>query len=355
MNLKTIRTLIIIAVIVGLLVWIKIKKDADEAAKIAVPAAQGQAILVSGFVATPQSVDNKVAATGSIMANEEVELKCETAGKITNLSLREGARVRKGDLLVKINDADLQAQLKKAQSLVKLDEDNEAREKKLLEINGISKEEYDVALTTLFGAKADVELIEAQIQKTEIKAPFDGIVGLKNVSEGSYISNTNVVANLEQLDPMKIDFSIPEKYMNQVKVGDVINFSVAGSQENYKGEIYAIEPRIDIASRTLEIRAHAPNREGKLRSGAFATIELVLAHLDSVIMVPTQAIVPALKSQLVYVSKDGFAVPKVVETGIRTDVSIQITKGLDAGDTVITTGIMLLRPGLPVKVTDVIH
>lgn len=352
MKPKTIWTLIIIAAVIGLLVWIKIKKNADEAAKIAQPSTKGQPILVSGYVVTPQSVDNKVAATGSILANEEVELKCETAGKIIGLYLKEGSHVRKGELLVKINDADLQAQLKKAQSMVKLDEENEVREKKLWEINGISKEEYDVAVTTLNGAKADVELIQAQIQKTEIRAPFNGIVGLKNVSEGSYISNTNVVANLEELDPMKIDFSIPEKYMNQVKVGDVINFTVSGSTDKYSGEIYAIEPRIDLASRTLQIRAHASNKEGKLLSGAFATIELVLQHLDNVIMVPTQSIIPALKSQKVFVTKDGKAFSKTVETGIRTDAAIQITKGLEIGDTVITTGIMQLRQGLPVKITD---
>src|SRR5665213_36579 len=353
MKPKTILTLVIIAAVVGFLVWIKIKRNADEAAKIAQPSTKGQAILVSGYVVTTQSVDNKVAATGSIMANEEVELKCESPGKITGLYIVEGSRVRKGDLLVKINDADLQAQLKKAQSIVKLDEDNEAREKKLLEINGISKEEYDVALTTLFGARADVELIEAQIQKTEIKAPFDGIVGLKSVSEGSYIMNTTVVANLEELDPMKIDFSIPEKYMNQVKVGDVINFTVAGSADNYKGEIYAIESRIDLASRTLEIRAHASNKEGKLLSGAFASIELLLQHLDNVIMVPTQSIVPALKSEKVYICQGGKAVAKVVKTGIRTDAAIQVITGLEVGDTVITDGIMQMRPGMPVKITEV--
>jgi len=352
MKPKTIWTLIIIATLIGLLVFIKIKKNADEAAKIAQPSTKGQPILVSGYVITTQTVDNKVAATGSILANEEVELKCESTGKITGLYLKEGSRVRKGELLVKINDADLQAQLKKAQSIVQLDEENEAREKKLWDINGISKEEYDVAVTTLKGAKADVDLIQAQIQKTEIRAPFDGIVGLKNVSEGSYIMNTTVVANLEQLDPMKVDFSIPEKYMNQVKVGDKINFTVSGTTDKYTGDIYAIEPRIDLSSRTLEIRAHVQNREGKLLSGAFATVELVLAHLENVIMVPTQSIIPALKSQKVYITKDGKAVSKTVETGIRTDAAMQITKGLEIGDTVITTGIMQLRTGLPIKITS---
>ena len=350
MKVKNIITLLILAAIVALLVWIKINKDKEAVAKIAVPVSVGQAVLVTGYVVLPQTLDNKIQATGSILANEEVQLQSETAGKIVGLYLQEGSRVKKGDLLVKINDSDLQANLKKNESAVKLDEDNEFREKRLLDIKGISQGEYDAAVNVLNGAKADVELVKAQIAKTEIKAPFDGVIGLKSVSEGSYISNATIVANLEELDPVKIDFSIPEKYMNQVHKGDEIFFTVVGSSQKYKGSIYAIEPRIDVASRTLQIRALASNKDNTLLSGAFASIELVLQHLKNVIMVPTQAIVPGLKSQNVFVSRNGLAQTQLVETGIRNDVSIEITKGLQRGDTVITTGMLQLRNGMPVKI-----
>lgn len=352
MKIKNIITLLIITAIVVLLVWIKINKDKEAAAKIAVPMNAGQAVMVTGYVTSLQSLDNKIQATGSILANEEVQLQSETAGKIVGLYLKEGTKVKKGDLLVKINDADLQAQLKKAESAVKLNEENEYREKKLLDIKGISQSEYDAAVNLVNAAKADVELVKAQIAKTEIKAPFDGTIGLKNVSEGSYISNATIVANLEELDPVKIDFSIPEKYMNQVHVGDEIIFKVAGSTQQYIGSIYAIEPRIDIASRTLQIRARAANKDNSLLSGAFASIELVLQHLENVIMVPTQAIVPGLKNQKVFVARDGKAQSQLVETGIRNDVNIEITKGLQAGDTVITTGMMQLRNGTSIKIIN---
>ena len=350
MKIKNIITLIIIAAIVALLVWIKINKDKVAASKIAVPATVGQAVLVTGYVVQPQSLDNKIQATGSILANEEVQLQSETAGKIVGLYLQEGSKVKKGDLLVKINDSDLQANLKKAESAVKLDEDNEFREKKLLDIKGISQGEYDGAINLLNGAKADVELVKAQIAKTEIKAPFDGVIGLKSVSEGSYISNATIVANLEELDPVKIDFSIPEKYMNQVHKGDEIIFNVAGSPQQFKGSIYAFEPRIDIASRTLQIRAKASNKDNTLLSGAFASIELVLQHLENVIMVPTQCIIPGLKNQKVFVSRNGHAQSQLVETGIRNDISIEVTKGLQTGDTIITTGMLQLRDGMPIRI-----
>ncbi len=335
------------------MVWVKLKSNANDASKNAKPSSKGQAILVTAYIVAPQTIDNKVQVTGSIMANEEVELKTETAGKITGLYIKEGSRVKKGELLVKINDADLQGQLKKIQNMIKLDSENEFREKKLLDAKGISQEEYDVALNKLNADKADEDIIKAQIAKTEIKAPFDGVVGLRNVSEGSYISNATTVAFVVELDPVKIDFSIPEKYMNEVKTRDEVIFSVAGIKKDFIGIIYAIEPRIDMTSRTIEIRAHASNKDQKLLSGAFASIELVLKKKENIIMVPTQSIIPALKAQKVFLAKNGKAVPAMVETGMRTDASIEITNGLQVGDTVITTGIMQLRPNVPVKVIDV--
>ena len=353
MNQKNILTLIIVFLLFGGVVWIKIKKDKDAASKISVPLTKGQSVICSAYVVTPQSLDNKVQATGSIIANEEVTLQSETAGKIIKLNIHEGSKVNKGDLLVKINDIDLQAQLKKVQSVVKLNEDNEFRQKKLLDIKGISQEDYETTVNQLNGSKVDLELVKAQIGKTEIHAPFSGIIGLRNVSEGSYISNASVVANLVELDPIKIDFSIPEKYMNQVRKGDEILFSVVGSSQQYKGIIYAIEPKIDIYSRTLQCRDLASNKENQLLSGAFASVELVLQRLENIIIVPTQCIIPGLKNQKVFICKDGKAQPVMVETGIRTDAAIQITKGLQVGDSVLTTGIMQLRPGMPVKIQGI--
>ncbi len=352
MKSKNIVWIIILILVIGIAIWFKINKDKEAAVKIAPVTTKGQPVLVSAVAITSQSLDNKIQATGSIMANEEVALQSETAGKIIGLYIQEGSMVKKGDLLIKINDGELQAQLKKAEYSVQSDLLNEAREKKLLEIKGISEEEYENAWKQWKSAQADIELIKAQIAKTELRAPFDGVIGLKNVSEGSYISNGTVVANLVELDPVKIDFSIPEKYMNQVRKGDEIIFSVAGTNQKYTGTIYAIEPRIDITSRTLQVRAKASNKGNQLLAGAFASVELVMEHLEHVLMIPTQSIIPGLKNQKVFICKDGKAQPVMVETGIRTDALIQITKGLQEGDSVITTGMNQLRLGLPVKILN---
>ncbi len=309
-------------------------------------------LSVEAIVLRPEKIDNKILATGTVLANEEVELNAEISGKIEHIMFKEGGRVQKGDLLLKINDAELQAQLLKLDFQERLTEDIEQRRKKLLENNLISPEDHEIALNELISIKAEIQLVKAQIDKTEIRAPFDGTVGLRYVSEGSYVSTDTRIANLQDAKHVKVDFSIPERYANSVRREQLIHFMIAGSDERYEGKIYEIEPKIDPVTRTLQLRAISPNKDGKVIPGAFAEVELVLQHLDSALMVPTEALVPVLRGHQVYLLKNGRAQPQSVEIGIRTETKVQITAGLQVNDTLITSGILRMVPGLPVRISN---
>ncbi len=311
-----------------------------------------QVIPVKAHIVKPQELGNNVITTGTVLANEEVDLKSEVSGKIVEIAFKEGSRVNKGDLLVKINDAELQAQLMREKYTFELLKDKEYRQKKLFEKEAISQEEYDDALNQFNVSKAEVDLIKAQIDKTEIRAPFNGIVGLKNVSEGSYITPSTVIASLQNINPIKIDFSIPEKYSGSVKVGDQINFKVVGDEENYNAKVYAIEPKIDPVTRTLKIRAIYSNQAGRILPGSFADVKLILDKIDNALLIPTQAIVPELKGQKVYIYRSGKVAQQNVEMGIRTDEYVQITSGLNPNDTLIISGILQIKPGAEVSITE---
>lgn len=311
-----------------------------------------QIISVKAHIIRPETVDNKVLTTGTILANEEVELKSEVAGKITKILFNEGSYVNKGDLLVKINDADLQAQLRRAESKVKLAEEKEFRQRQLRDGNLISQEEYDNTVSELNVNKADYDLIKAQIDKTEIRAPFSGTIGLRSVSEGSYLTTATVIATFQNLNIIKVDFSIPEKYSTSVKKGDELDFRISGSATVFKAKIYAIEPKIDPGTRTLKIRAICNSNYSELIPGAFANVELSLKKINDAILVPSVAIVPELKGQKVYLYKNGVVAQQNVEIGIREETSIQIVSGLNAGDTVITSGILQIKPMSKVTISE---
>ncbi|HRQ55657.1 MAG TPA: efflux RND transporter periplasmic adaptor subunit, partial [Ignavibacteriaceae bacterium] len=291
--------------------------------------------------------------TGTILANEEVELRSETSGKITKILFKEGSFVSKGDLLIKINDSDLQAQLRKAESKVKLSKEKEVRQKQLRDGNLISQEEYDNIVSELNVNQADYDLIKAQIDKTEIRAPFSGVVGLRSVSEGSYVTTSTVIARLQNFNNLKVDFSIPEMYSASVKADDDLEFKISGSTQLFKAKVYAIEPKIDPGTRTLQIRAICSSSYKELIPGAFANVELNLKQTSNAILIPTVSIVPELKGQIVYLYRSGVVVPQPVETGVREETQVQIVKGLSEGDTVITSGILQIRPNSKVKISEI--
>jgi len=325
--------------------------DAPSSAQVSTPV--DNRLVVDGVVLKPDSLRNIIRVTGSAIANAEVEMRSETSGLITQINLREGSRVSRGQLLVKINDADLRAQRRQYELEMTLSKDTERRQKQLFERGAISQEDYDLALNRLNVIEAQLALVDAQIARTEIRAPFAGTIGLRYVDMGDYLTPATRITTLQNIDSIKIDFSIPEQYAGLVNRGDRIEFRVAGVDNTFDGRIFAIEPRIDMASRSLPIRAITPNRTGRILPGSFVEIEYLLEEITDAVLIPTQSLIPQLQGQIVYVSKSGRATPVNVRTGIRSSTKIQILDGLAFGDTVITTGILQLREGLPVNVTNI--
>ncbi len=297
----------------------------------------------------PTRLTERLSTTGTLRANEEVEIVSEVSGKISSIHFEEGSHVAAGELLLKIDDSELIAERTRALHRVELAERAEARQEELLEDGVISRETYDVALGELNVLLAELQLIDAQLLKTEIRAPFSGIIGLRWVSPGSYLSSQTRIASLHDLDPAKLDFTVPEKYSALMRVGDEISFAVEGFERTFPGTVYAIEPSVDATTRSLRMRATCPNRDGVLVPGMFANVELIVRSVPDALAVPSIAIIPELGGKKVFVFEDGRARPRAVETGIRTENEVEITSGLDEGDLVITSGVLQLQPGLEVE------
>ena len=344
------KTWILILLIIAALIAIKkIFLPPVDTSAPGGPGGKTPPVGVNVITVHPVPLDETINTTGTLAANEEVELRAELAGRITHLDFKEGSNVTKGQLLAKVNDAELQAQLNKINLAIKLAEQKVERNKKLLQIQGISQEEYDVLQNELESLKADRDVLRSQIDKSEIRAPFSGTIGLRSVSEGAFVTNQQLIATLRQIQPVKIDFSVSENYIGRIKNGDLLRFSIANSNLMYEGRIYAIEPSVDAATRSIRVRALASGDASSLLPGAFTKIKITLQP-DNALMVPTQAVVPVLKGKQLFVARDGKADTVSIITGIRNDTAIQVLSGLQAGDTVITTGLMQLRPGNDIKI-----
>jgi len=308
------------------------------------------AMGVNVIIIQPKELDNTIFSNGTVLANEAVELRSEVSGRIRNISFIEGNRVNKGDLLLKIVDDDLQAQLKKLTLQESLSKEDVQRKTKLRELDAISQEEFDQGQNQLLVIQAEIQLVKAQIEKTEIRAPFEGLIGLRYVSPGGYLSPSMLVTNLLDLDPVKIEFSVPEKYLGQINKKTAISFSIDGNDSIFSGTVYAIEPKINPATRSLTIRAVCSNPDQILLPGNFAKVSILLQKIKDAIVVPSQVLIPDIKGEKVFVFSGGKARPVYIETGIRTENEVQVLSGLNANDTIITTGLLQLKEGMAVTV-----
>lgn len=322
--------------------------------KLSEPNAKGGAnkmpVKVSVVVIKPQNFSPKYQVSGTLVANEMVQLFAETQGLIRGIYFKEGARVKKGELLVKINDSEFQAQLKKALANKKLRDDNVERNQALLKKEAIAQADFDLSVSELNAIDADIDFIKEQIRKTEIRAPFSGVIGLRNISEGAYISANTNIATLQDESRLKLDFSVPEKYALLAKIGDEVSFKVSGLNQEFKAKIYARESAISSETRTIRMKAICDNTSQVLLPGLFANIVLSIGNDKQSIMIPTQSLVPVLKGQKVYLVQADSAIERAVETGFRTENQIEVTAGLQAGDSLILDGIMYMKPGVKVKV-----
>lgn len=357
---KRILTIVIILFIAGMIAYPKVKpflKAKENASTVGIPGTkqERQPLFVSGYLIKPQELSEYVRATGTLRPDEEVDLAFETSGKIVSIKFTEGTRVKKGDLLAKINDKPLQAQLEKLLAQKKLTESKEYRQRTLLNKDAISQESYDQIVTELQTIQADINLIEARISETELRAPFDGIIGLRYLSEGAYATPATKIAKLIKIKPLKIEFSIPERYASEIKIGYPVTFQVDGSNTNYKANVYAVDPKIDIDTRTIVLRALYPNTNEEHKSGRYASITLQMSKVEDAIAIPSEALIPEMDGERVYLYKSGKASSVRVSTGLRTSSQIQITNGLNFGDTLLVTGILQLREDLPIVLDTLLN
>jgi membrane fusion protein, multidrug efflux system len=291
---RTLLTLLVVLVLLFLLGrrldWFTFEK---QEASVQTNAPSG--LPVRGLVIKSADLDNRILTSGTVLPDESVELSSEASGKITAIYFREGEAVRKGDLLLTINDADLQAQLQRFKYQEALLVEREFRQGKLLEKEAVSQEVYDRALADLNTNRAEMLMVEAQIAKTRVKAPFDGVIGLRMVSEGSYITPNTRIASLVKMQPVKIEFSIPEQYASEVKPGNEISFTIGSTKKTYEAKVYAVEPIIDQSTRTLRIRAIYPNPGLDVIPGSFATVELVCEPIRKPLLFPLKPLYQCLE------------------------------------------------------------
>lgn len=314
----------------------------------------GQPLFASGYVIVPTQMNELIYSTGTLIPDEEVELSFETTGKVVAIYFDEGTRVKKGQLMAKINDKPLQAQLLKLKAQLKLSQEREFRQRQLLERDAISRESYDQVSTELQTIEADIQLIEARISETELRAPFDGSVGLRLISEGAFATTATKIVRLVKISPLKVEFSIPERYASEIKAGFPITFVLDGMPQKFTATVYAVDPKVDINTRTIVARAMYPNSNEELKPGRFASVTARLSQIENTIAVPTQAIIPEMDGERVFIVKNGKAEQKRVKLGLRTESHVQIIEGLNFGDTLLTTAILQLRHGIPIQLDTLV-
>lgn len=310
-------------------------------------------ILAEGFVVQPQIESENVEVPGSLLPVEETQIRPEVTGRIVTLNIQEGAVVKRGSLLVKLFDQDLQAQLKKLQVQLDISIRTADRQKDLLAINGISQQDYDLSALAVDNLKADIETTRISISKTEIRAPYDGKLGLRNVSLGAYVSPSDILTSIRQVNQLKLEFSVPEKYAKEIGVGYIVKFRVDGGEKDHNAHVIATEGNVDQVTRTLKIKSIVTENHPELVPGVFAKVNLQLGNVAKAMMVPTQAVIPQARNKQIILLRKDSAQFLVVETGIRDSTYVQIMKGLKPGDTVVTSGLMAIRPKAKIKITKV--
>lgn len=310
---------------------------------------------VDGFIVRTRAVSENIEVPGTLIANEATEIHPEVSGRIVQLNVAEGKVVSRGAVLAKLYDGDLQAELKKLRVQLQIAQTNEQRSEQLLKIQGISKSDYDNSRLTVSNIQADIEITQANISRTVIRAPFSGRIGLRNISPGAYVTPASILATIQQTTVLKLDFSVPEKYASNLKVGQMVDFSIEATKKRYRAKITAMESSVSLDTRSLMIRSVVENKDNDLVPGAFAKVMLRFDPDPNAIVIPTQAVIPQARGKKVILFKSGTAVFADVTTGVRDSATVQITSGLKAGDTVLVTGLMSTRPESKVSINKIVN
>lgn len=348
MSLK-INSIIVIAAASFLLNSCKKENEGNGKSKSSKP------LVVDWVVAKQAKLSDDIQISGTIKPFEETILLSEISGRITKINFEEGKFVKKGTLLVKLFDDDLQAQLQKSTAQLQLAEQTLKRQDKLIKVNGISQIDYDQTAFQINSIKGDIDVLKAQIRKTEVIAPYDGKLGLRNISIGTVVSPSFVLTTIRDVQKMKIDFSVPEKYSSNVHIGSKIKFTVNGNKNDFEAQVIATEQSIDASSRNLKSRAVISHPNSNLTPGAFATISLNINEIDNAIVIPSQAIISQEKGKKVIIVENGKAKFVPVKVGLRQTAGVEITEGITQNDTVIISGVMFVKSNDPLKLRDKKH
>jgi len=333
---------------------------AGLAAPGAAPAASGKgsggaggvpsSTVVEAVTVRAERMPQAITAVGSLRSDESITVRPEVAGRISAIQFQEGQRVTKGSTLIKLDPAINAAEVQQARANLKLAQSKFDRAVDLSRSNFISGQARDEAENNFRVAEAALQLAEAKLAKTEIKAPFSGIIGLRVVSVGDYVREGADVVNLESIDPLKVDFRVPETYLRQVQVGQTLHVSLdALPGKTFEGKVFAVNPLVDAAGRAIVIRAIVRNADTSLRPGMFARVRLITRDDKDALVVPEQSIVPLGDDQFVFRVVDGTATRVKVDVGQRRDGKVEVVRGLAAGDLVVTSGHLKIRDGSAVK------
>lgn len=333
------------------------KKDATTGATTPTATDKKNAYTVTsieGFVVRSSVLTEQITATGTLVPDEETQLHPEASGRVTYINLPEGRAVRKGTVLLRIFNEDLQTQLRKLETQLKQAEITEKRLAELIAVKGVSQQEYDLAALQVQNLRNEMDLVRINITKTELRAPYDGVLGLRSISPGAYVTPATIATTIRSGGGLKLDFAVPEKYSSLIHQGLAVQFTVEGQPENkYTAVVLATEQRVAADSRNLQVRAAVKGNGARLLPGTFAEVNLALGSNLRALMIPNQAIVPQARDKKVFVSRNGHAKMVTVKTGVRQSDKIEIISGLEPGDTIAVTGILFLKPDAPLQFSKV--
>ncbi len=310
-------------------------------------------LSAKGHVVSSGSFSDIYTASGSLLPNEQIDILPEISGRVTGIHFKEGSFVKEGQLLVQLYDQEIRAMLQKLKAQRRLQQNTEERQKSLLEIGGISKQDYETTQTQVQSIDADIALAEAQLRATKIIAPFSGNIGIRNISEGAVVTPSTLIATLQQTNTLKMDFTVPDRYSKNLHPGKEVMFSVAGVRDTLTGKITAVDPGADQVTRTIRVRATVSNPGNKLVAGSFARVLVPLESDSDAILIPSQSVIPTTKDKLVAVVRNGKVDMATVQLGARTADKVEVLNGLQPGDTILTTGLMQAKDGMDVVVTGI--
>ena len=347
-NLKTAISLIGITILM-----VSCKSSAKDEKKSGGPGGNKPPAKVDAFVVTPKILSQDIEMPGSLIPAEETELHPEVSGRVTGIYFNEGSNVSQGSVLVKLYDGDLQAQLSKLRVQLKVAEETMARYEALLKINGVSQQEYETYKLSVNNIQADMSIVQTSIARTQLRAPFSGRLGLRNISIGAYITPATTISTLRKINQLKLEFSVPEKYGSGMKPGNKVEFTLENNEKVYTAKIIASENNIAEDSRSLKLRALVDKPDAQLIAGSFVKVKIELGQNDAALMIPSQAVIPKTRNKEVIVYRSGSASMQIVTTGIRDSALVEITSGLKAGDTVLITGLLTTKPGSKVIINKV--